>query len=279
MQIHTIDTGLFKLDGGAMFGVVPKTLWSRKYPADSNNLCTWAMRCLLVEEGNRLILIDTGLGDKQSNKFFSYYEPHGEDTLLGSIQRLGYTPNDITDVVLTHLHFDHCGGAVKRDGEQLTPTFPRATYWSHEDHWAWATNPNPRERASFLSENILPLQESGQLQLLSGEKDLQLFDGFRFRLANGHTEKQLIPEIDYNGHTLVYMADLLPSHVHLPTAWVMAYDTRPLITMAEKPAFLKEAADKNYILLLEHDLYEEAITVQHTDKGIRMKESVKVNAL
>lgn len=279
MQIHTIDTGLFKLDGGAMFGVVPKMLWSRKYPADSNNLCTWAMRCLLVEEGNRLILIDTGLGDKQSDKFFSYYEPHGDDTLLGSIQQKGYTSQDITDVVLTHLHFDHCGGAVKRVGEQLVPTFPNATYWSHEDHWAWATNPNPRERASFLSENILPLQESGQLQLLSGEKDLQLFDGFRFRLANGHTEKQLIPEIDYKGHTLVYMADLLPSHVHLPAAWVMAYDTRPLLTMQEKPAFLREAAENEYILVLEHDTFEEAITVQQTEKGITMKDSIEIAAL
>lgn len=279
MQIHKVETGLFKLDGGAMFGVVPKTLWSSKYPADSQNLCTWAMRCLLVEEGDRLILIDTGLGDKQSEKFFSYYQPHGSDSLLGSIHKLGFAPKDITDVVLTHLHFDHCGGAVQRVGDKLAPTFPNATYWSHEDHWAWATHPNPRERASFLSENILPIQESGQLKLLKGEENLQLFDGFRFRLANGHTEKQLLPEIDYKGHTLVYMADLLPSHVHLPTAWVMAYDTRPLLTMQEKPAFLNEAADKGFILLLEHDQMEEAITVQHTEKGIRMHASMKINEI
>lgn len=279
MEIHKVEAGLFKLDGGAMFGVVPKNLWQKKYPCDSNNLCTWNMRCLLVEEGDRLVLIDTGLGDKQSDKFFSYYEPHGDDSLLGSIQKLGYTPNDITDVVLTHLHFDHCGGAVKREGERLVPTFANATYWSHEDHWAWATDPNPRERASFLSENILPIQESGQLQLLQGEENLELFQGFRFRLANGHTDKQLIPELDYKGQTLVYMADLLPSHVHIPTAWVMAYDTRPLLTMEEKPAFLKEAAEKEFILLLEHDNMAEACTVRQTEKGIRLKETFPINSV
>lgn len=262
-----------------MFGVVPKTLWQRQYPADDNNLCTWAMRCLLVEEGDRLVLIDTGLGDKQSEKFFRHYHPHGDATLLNSIKKAGFAPEDITDVLLTHLHFDHCGGAVSRQGDQLTPTFPNATYWSHEDHWAWAMQPNPREKASFLQENIVPIEESGQLKLLTGTDDLALMDGFRLRLANGHTEKQLIPELDYKGHTLIYCADLLPSPVHMPTPWVMAYDVRPLVTMAEKPTFLKEAAAQEYILFYEHDRAVECSTVQMTEKGPRPEETFPLNAL
>ncbi|MDX2003437.1 MAG: MBL fold metallo-hydrolase [Chitinophagales bacterium] len=274
MQLYTIDTGFFKLDGGAMFGVVPKTIWQKLNPPDNDNLCTWAMRCLLIEDGNQLVLIDTGMGDKQSEKFFSYYQPHGDATLLGSLKKHGFSPADITDVILTHLHFDHCGGAIYRDGEKLVPTFPNATYWSHESHWQWATHPNDREKASFLSENILPLEESGQLRFMGPEE--HLFEGFSYLLANGHTESQIIPHIRYKDKTIVYMADLLPSPGHLPIPYVMGYDTRPLITLQEKKSFLEKAMQEDYILFFEHDPHIECCTLQMTDKGVRMAEALSL---
>ncbi len=250
-----------------MFGVVPKVIWQKIHQPDSNNLCTWAMRCLLIEEGNKLVLIDTGMGDKQSEKFFSYYEPHGDATLIKSLQKHGFTPNDVTDVVLTHLHFDHCGGAVKRNGERLAPVFPNANYWVHAAHWDWAINPNDREKASFLPENMLPLEASGQLRFL--DKD-EIFPGFDYLLAYGHTEAQVIPKIKYKDKTIVYMADLLPSPGHLPLPYVMGYDVRPLVTLKEKKDFLDEAVREDYILFFEHDPKIECCTLQITEKGVRM---------
>ena len=266
MKLHVIDTGLFKLDGGAMFGVVPKSIWSRYQTPDENNLCTWAMRCLLIETADKRILIDTGMGDKQDAKFFSHYYPHGEDTLLKSIKKAGFTPEDITDVVLTHLHFDHCGGAIYRaeDGS-LKTTFPNAIYWSDKDHWNWAVNPNAREKASFLKENILPIEESGQLQFI--DEYTKIIPELSFALAHGHTEGMLIPHIEYGDKTIVYMADLLPSPTHIPIAWVMGYDVRPLDTVREKEAFLKTAVDKDYILFYEHDAKTQASKVVATDRG------------
>lgn len=278
MKIHSIETGLFKLDGGAMFGVVPKTIWSRYHQPDEKNLCTWAMRCMLIEEGDKLILIDTGLGDKQSEKFFSHYQPHGEDSLIGSLKKNGFHPDDITDVILTHLHFDHCGGAVKRDKDgKLVPTFKNATYWSNSKHWEWAVNPNQREKASFLKENILPIEESGQLKFI--EEGSSPFNFMEFTLANGHTESQLIPEIKYKEKTIAYCADLLPSPAHIPIPYVMGYDVRPLITMSEKEKFLKKALEKNYVLFYEHDPVIECSTLQLTEKGIRSGEKFPFNDL
>lgn len=272
MNLYTIDTGFFKLDGGAMFGVVPKTLWQRINPPDEKNLCTWTMRCLLVEEGDRLILIDTGLGNKQSEKFFSFYEPHGDDTIDSSLKKHGFSRDDITDVFLTHLHFDHCGGAVERDGNgMLKPAFQNAVYWSHRDHWNWAINPNPREKASFLSENILPMEESGQLNFISENEDL--IPGFGIRAVHGHTEAMMLPQISYKGKTIVYMADLMPSTGHIHVPFVMAYDVRPLDTLKEKSAFLKEAYDNNYILYFEHDKSIECCNLQMTDRGYRLHET------
>jgi glyoxylase-like metal-dependent hydrolase (beta-lactamase superfamily II) len=273
MKLYPIETGNFKLDGGAMFGVVPKSLWQRFYPADSNNMCTWSMRCLLVEEGDRLILIDTGIGNKQSDKFFSHYYLHGDHSLDKSLGKLGFHRNDITDVFLTHLHFDHCGGAIEwnsnKDGYR--PAFSNATFWSNKDHWKWATEPNAREKASFLKENILPIQESGQLKFLEtdGAFTQELIPGFKALLVNGHTEAQMIPHIQYGDKTLVFMADLLPSHAHIPLAWVMGYDTRPLLTLSEKEQFFKQAVDKDYILFLEHDAVYSCCTVTQTEKGVR----------
>jgi glyoxylase-like metal-dependent hydrolase (beta-lactamase superfamily II) len=226
------------------------------------------MRCLLIEDGNKLVLIDTGMGDKQSEKFFGYYYPHGDATLIGSLKKYGFSPDDVTDVILSHLHFDHCGAAIKREGEKLIPTFKNATYWSNEDHWQWAVHPNDREKASFLAENILPIEESGQLKFLKpGE---EIFNGFSYILANGHTESQIIPHIRYKDKTIVYMADLLPSPAHLPIPYVMGYDVRPLITLQEKKAFLDKAAQENYILFFEHVPKIECCTLQMTDKGVRM---------
>lgn len=269
MKLHTINTELFKLDGGAMHGVVPKQLWNKLNPADENNLCTWSMRCLLIEEGNRLVLVDTGIGNKQDNKFFGHYHLHGEDTLEKSIVAAGFSKDDITDVFLTHLHFDHVGGAVSRDGEKLVPTFKNATYWSNEAHWDWATKPNPREKASFLKENILPLQESGQLKFIDNKQDVSFMEHFKVRFVNGHTESMMLPLLNYKGREILYCADLLPSIHHMPLPWVMGYDTRPLETIKEKELFLNEAASKNWLLYMEHDAANEMCEVQMTEKGIR----------
>jgi glyoxylase-like metal-dependent hydrolase (beta-lactamase superfamily II) len=278
MNLHVINTGYFKLDGGAMFGVVPKTIWQKTNPADENNLCSWAMRCLLIEEGNRLILIDNGLGDKQDAKFFSHYYLHGNDSLDKSLQTRGFSANDITDMFLTHLHFDHCGGGVKREGDKLKLTFPNATYWTNPDHWQWATKPNAREKASFLSENILPMHESGHLKFLETNQSSP-FSQFDIFYASGHTEKMMIPKIRYKNHTICFMADLLPSAGHIPLPYVMGYDTRPLITLEEKSAFLHEAADNGYILFLEHDPQYECCTVKHTDKGVRLEKTFALSEI
>lgn len=271
MKLHTIDTGLFKLDGGAMFGVVPKSIWNRLNPADERNLCTWAMRCLLIEEGNRLMLVDTGMGNKQDAKFFSYYDPHGDATLLSSIRAAGYDAADITDVLLTHLHFDHVGGATLRDGEAIRPAFANATYWVHAAHWQWAIHPNPRERASFLKENLMPLQESGQLRFLD-EIPLGL-DGLTTEFVDGHTEKMTLPLIEAGGKKILFCADLIPSSAHIPLPYVMGYDVRPLLTMDEKARLLDKAAEEQWVLVFEHDPVTEAATVERTEKGVRLKDS------
>lgn len=278
MNLHVINTGFFKLDGGAMFGVVPKTIWQRTNPADENNLCTWAMRCLLIEDENRLILIDTGIGDKQDEKFFSHYYLHGEDTLMGSLRKAGFRPEDVTDVILTHLHFDHCGGAIRRLGDKLVPTFPNATYWSNAAHWAWATHPNAREKASFLKENIWPIQESGQLRFV--EQNLPSpFPGIEIIYASGHTEKMMLPKIKFRDTVICYMADLIPSTGHIPLPYVMGYDTRPLLTLEEKEKFLNEAANNRYLLFFEHDPVNECATVKHTEKGVRLDQVCRLNDL
>jgi glyoxylase-like metal-dependent hydrolase (beta-lactamase superfamily II) len=279
MKLHTINTGFFKLDGGAMFGVVPKTIWNKTNPADENNLCTWAMRCLLVEDGNRLVLIDTGIGSKQDAKFFSHYYLHGDASLDSSLAQLGFSANDITDVFLTHLHFDHVGGAVKREGEKLEPTFKNATYWSNKQHWEWAINPNDREKASFLKENILPIQESGQLKFIGIEENTAFLDGFDIRFVYGHTDAMMLPLITYKNKKILYMADLLPSVGHIPLPYVMAYDMFPLTTLNEKKIILNEALEKEYILYFEHDPVNECCTLQQTEKGIRVKDTFKLNEL
>ncbi len=270
-----------------MFGVVPRTLWEKRHAPDANNLCTWAMRCLLVEVGDRAILIDNGIGDKQDAKFFGHYDLHGDATLNGSLRDAGFASEDITDVFLTHLHFDHCGGSIVRKGEKLVPAFPNATYWSTKDHWEWATKPNAREKASFLKENILPIQESGQLRMVeaprtSADQNVMVpgvFPGFDVLTVNGHTDAMMLPHLSYKGRTLVYMADLLPSIHHIPLPWVMAYDTRPLFTMREKEAFLESAADKGHVLFFEHDPVHQCATVERTEKGIRLKETFPLSAL
>ncbi|GAA4361870.1 MBL fold metallo-hydrolase [Hymenobacter saemangeumensis] len=279
MTIHTLDTGLFKLDGGAMFGVVPRSMWQKLNPPDANNMCTWAMRCLLVEDQGRLTLIDNGIGNKQDEKFRGHFYLHGDDSLENSLRRLGYSRADITDVFLTHLHFDHCGGSVQRRADgQLEVAFPNASYWSNQAHWDWAVTPNPREKASFLRENILPIQESGQLRFVepgaSLANILPQFSDIIF--ADGHTEKMMVPLMQYKGRTLAFMADLLPSTGHIPLPYVMAYDMRPLQTMTEKEQVLRRAADENWVLLLEHDPSHEACTVQHTDKGVRLAETLRL---
>lgn len=278
MELHVIETGNLKLDGGAMFGVVPKTIWGKVYPSDENNLCNWSMRCLLVVEGDRRILIDNGIGDKQDEKFLKHYHLNGEATLEGSLEKAGYTPDDITDMVLTHLHFDHCGGSIVKTGEdRYEPAFKNATYWISKPQWEWAVHPNRREKASFLKENILPIKESGQLKLV--EKDQDLFPGFRVVFYNGHTEGQMIPHIRYNGKTIVFMADLLPSTAHVPLPYVMAFDTRPLMTLQEKEKFFAEALDNDYILFLEHDLYNECCNLELTEKGVRVKETFRLEEI
>ncbi|MEX1003215.1 MAG: MBL fold metallo-hydrolase [Crocinitomicaceae bacterium] len=275
MNIYPIDTGKFKLDGGAMFGVVPKSLWQRTNPPDENNMCSWSMRCLLIEDGNRLILVDTGIGDKQSEKFFSYYYLHGDGDLKTAIEKVGFSLDDVTDLVLTHLHFDHCGGAIARDGDKgFRPVFKNATYWSNERHWKWATVPNPREKASFLKENILPIEESGQLKFIARpEKEAiatNVFPHIDFMFVDGHTDSQQLPMINYQGKKIVFMADLLPSVGHIPLPYVMGYDTRPLITLDEKGKFLTKAAAEKYILFLQHDSVNQCCTLKETEKGIRL---------
>jgi glyoxylase-like metal-dependent hydrolase (beta-lactamase superfamily II) len=277
MQIHVLNTGFFKLDGGAMFGVVPKTIWQKTNPSDDFNMCTWAMRSLLIEDGNRLILVDTGIGNKQSDKFFSHYFLHGTDSLDGNLQKLGFSKDDITDVFLTHLHFDHCGGSIEWNESKsgYRPAFNNATFWSTENHWEWATKPNPREKASFLSENILPIQESGQLKFLQRQDNFtsNCFQNMDVLFVDGHTDSMMIPHITYKGKTIVFMADLLPSVGHIPLPYVMGYDTRPLITLSEKEIFLNRAADEEFILFFQHDSVNECCTVHHTEKGVRLKET------
>ncbi len=280
MQIYPVDTGNFKLDGGAMFGVVPKVIWQKTNPADSNNLINMSLRCMLIEDGNRLILIDNGTGSKQSEKFFSYYYPFGDDSLNSSLKKLGFHRDDITDVFLTHLHFDHCGGSIQwnQDRTGYEPAFKNAVFWSNENHWKWATEPNPREKASFLKENIRPIEESGQLRHLPlpGEGMLQDSElGFDVLFVDGHTEKQMIPHIEYQGKKLVFMADLLPTVGHIPLAYVMGYDVRPLITLDEKSKFLNKAADEGYYLFLEHDYENQVCTVKHTEKGVRLDQAFR----
>lgn len=277
MKLHVIDTGFFKLDGGAMFGVVPKSIWQKTNPPDENNLCTWAMRSLLIEDGKQLILIDNGIGDKQDEKFLSHYHLHGDASLSSSIRKGGFSENDITDQFLTHLHFDHCGGGVKiKDGKPAL-TFPNAKYWSNKDHWQWATKPNDREKASFLKENILPMQESGQLNLTeAGASPFQQFD---ILYVSGHTDNMMVPKIRYKDKTICYMADLIPSTSHVPIVYLMGYDTRPLLTMDEKTKFLNEAADNQYILFFQHDPVHECCTVKRTDKGVRLDRTFKLNEI
>ena len=284
MKIYPIETGNFKLDGGAMFGVVPKSLWQRTNPADSNNMIEMSMRCLLIEDGNRLILIDNGLGNKQSEKFFSYYYLFGDFSLDASLAKHDFHRDDITDVFLTHLHFDHCGGSIQwnKDKTGYEPAFKNAKFWSNKNHLQWATEPNPREKASFLKENILPIQESGQLNYvtLSDSNFVENSElGFDILCTNGHTEKQMLPHIYYKGKTIVFMADLLPTVGHIPLPYVMGYDTRPLLTMNEKQRFLNKAADNEYLLFLEHDAHNEICTVQHTEKGVRLKNTYKLNEI
>jgi glyoxylase-like metal-dependent hydrolase (beta-lactamase superfamily II) len=283
MKIHVLNTGNFKLDGGAMFGVVPKTIWQKTNPADSNNMCDWAMRCLLIENGKQLILVDAGIGDKQSEKFFSHYHLSGNDSLIGNLNKLGFSPEDVTDVFLTHLHFDHCGGAIQhnKDHTGFEPVFKNAHYWSTENHWKWATEPNAREKASFLTENILPIQESGQLKFIERKGDMtkNVFENFDVLFVDGHTESMMIPHIHYKDKTLVFMADLLPSIGHIPLPYVMGYDTRPLITLAEKGNFLQKATDENHVLFFEHDAVNELCTLQHTEKGIRLHETFNFSEL
>uniref|UniRef100_UPI0040492779 MBL fold metallo-hydrolase n=1 Tax=Gelidibacter sp. TaxID=2018083 RepID=UPI0040492779 len=278
MQLYPIETGNFKLDGGAMFGVVPKSLWQKTNPADANNMIDIAARCLLIEDGNRLILIDTGMGNKQSDKFFGYYYLWGNHNIDDSLKAYGFHRDDITDVFMTHLHFDHCGGSVQwnKDKTGYEPAFKNAHFWSNANHWEWATKPNNREKASFLSENILPMQESGQLKFTSLPEQRLLKNselGFDIFYADGHTEKQMIPLINYKGKTIAFMADLLPTVGHLPIPFVMGYDTRPLLTLTEKDEFLNMAADHNFYLFLEHDAHNQIITVQHTEKGVRLKDT------
>lgn len=282
MRIYPIETGNIKLDGGAMFGVVPKSIWQRTNPADANNMIDLTMRCLLIEDGKRLILVDTGIGNKQSDTFFGYFYLSGDFSLDSSLAKLGFHRDDITDVFLTHLHFDHCGGCIQWNANKTgyEPAFKNARFWSNQNHWDWATKPNPREKASFLSENILPIQESGQLHFVDVSKpELQTSSevGFGIITVDGHTEKQMLPKLHYKGKTIVFAADLLPTTGHIPLPYVMSYDTRPLLTMEEKSVFLQEAVDNNYLLFLEHDAKNELCTVQETERGIRLENTYAFN--
>ena len=291
MKLYSVNAGYLKLDGGAMFGVVPKSIWSKTNPADEKNLCKLAMRSLLIEEAGKLILIDTGMGDKQDAKFFSHYlVPEEDDTLEGSLAILGFTREDITDVVFTHLHFDHCGGAIIRVDGALVSAFPNATFWSNQEHWDWAVNPNPRESPSYLKENILPIQASGHLKFVDVAttvitNDLlaavpsSIIENLSFRFANGHTRAMMLPQIKYKDRTIVFAADLLPTVGHIPLIYVMSYDMFPLVTLEERKSFFKEAADNNYVLFLQHDAVNECCTLKHTEKGIRLKDIFKIGEI
>lgn len=278
-KLFVVETGNLKLDGGAMFGVVPKVIWNRVYPADENNLCNWAMRCLLVVDGDRKILIDNGIGNKQGERFLKHYHLNGDASLEKSLNQLGYSTGDITDMVLTHLHFDHCGGSTRynESGQKPELTFKNATYWISSAQWEWATHPNNREKASFLEENIIPIKESGQLRLV--DKETEILQGFTLKLFNGHTDGQMIPHIAYKGKTVVFMADLLPSAAHIPMPYIMSYDTRPLITLTEKEKFFAEAVAGSYVLFFEHDLYHECCTLQKTEKGIVLDRTFRLAEL
>lgn len=284
MKIYPIETGNFKLDGGAMFGVVPKVIWERTNPADSKNLIDLTMRCMLIEDGERLILIDTGIGNKQSEKFFGYYSLSGNTCIENSLANHGFSANDITDVFLTHLHFDHCGGAIKwnKNKTGYEPTFKNAIYWSNSKHWKWATEPNNREKASFLKENIMPIKQSGQLKFID-DKESHFVENsplnFDILMVNGHTEKQMIPHIIYQGKKIVFAADLLPTIGHIPLPYVMGYDTRPLLTLSEKASFLNNAAENEFFIFLEHDASNELCTVQHTERGVRLKKTYNFNEI
>jgi glyoxylase-like metal-dependent hydrolase (beta-lactamase superfamily II) len=276
MQLYSVNAGYFKLDGGAMFGVVPKSLWKELNPPDENNMCSWAMRCLLIQDGKRLILVDNGMGDKQSDKFFGYYYLHGDDNLEKSLKKHGFGMDDITDVFLTHLHFDHCGGSIKFNADKTgyIPAFKNAQYWSNKKHWDWAIHPNAREKASFLKENILPIQESGQLKFTAeGETPL----GFEIMEVYGHTEAMMLPIIKYKNTTIAYMADLIPSSGHIPIPYVMGYDMRPLNTLTEKETLLNKAVQNNWLLFFEHDPKVECCSLQSTERGVRMKDTVKLS--
>lgn len=273
MKLYSINTGYFKLDGGAMFGVVPKSMWQKLNPPDENNMCSWALRCLLIEDGERLILVDNGMGNKQDEKFFGHYYLHGDDTLENSLAKNGFGKDDITDVFLTHLHFDHCGGSIEKNGDKLIPAFKNATYWSNQKHWQWAINPNEREKASFLKENILPIEQSGQLKFIDTKEGISFNDNIKVRFVNGHTEAMMLPQINYKNKTIIFMADLLPSAAHIPIPYVMAYDMRPLETLNEKKLFLNEAQQNDYILFFEHDPKIECCNLQLTEKGVRNKET------
>lgn len=278
MKLTVINTGFFKLDGGAMFGVVPKSIWNKLNPADERNLCTWAMRCLLVEDGGNCILIDNGIGNKQDARFLSFYYLHGDDTLIRSLNAAGYSANDVTDMFLTHLHFDHCGGGVYLDNGKPALTFPNAVYWSNEDHWRWATVPNAREKASFLKENILPMKESGQLRFVDADGESP-FESFEIYYASGHTDKMMVPMIRYKDKVICFVSDLIPSAGHIPLPYLMAYDTRPLIALEEKERFLNEAAEGQYVLFFEHDPQFECCTVRHTEKGVRLDRTFSLSEI
>lgn len=279
MKLHTINTGLFKLDGGAMHGVVPKSMWNKVNPADDNNMCSWAMRCLLIEDGNRLILIDTGMGNKQDEKFFSFFHPHGEDSLQKSIEAKGFGLDQITDVFLTHLHFDHCGGAINRVGDKLLPAFKNATYWSTETHWNSALKPNAREKASFLKENILPIQESGQLRFIERKDGIHFTEHMQVYFMQGHTDDMMLPLIHTPNSSILYCADLVPSVAHISLPWVMGYDMQPLHTLNEKETMFNRAVNENWMLFFEHDLHNELCTLHQTDRGIKPKEILKLSDL
>ncbi len=279
MRLFSINAGYFKLDGGAMHGVVPKSMWNKANPADDNNMCTWAMRCLLIEHGNYKILIDTGMGTKQDEKFFSYYYPDTSVTIEKSLAEHGFKPEDITDVFLTHLHFDHCGGAIKRDGDKLVPAFPNAIYWSNQKHWEAAVNPNERERASFLKENIQPIKDSGQLRMVEATDGSNWIKDIDLRLVNGHTDTMMLPQINYNGTTVLYCADLIPSAAHISMPWVMAYDMRPVDTLKEKHLILNEAAEQNWVLFFEHDPKIECCTLKNENGRIKIDKTFPLSDL